>query len=159
STVRWDFVAFARLYGELGVGAGVYDPSRFSTRGGQLYADGRHIEIIVRDTLDELVPPFVPSAPARVLREALVESLVTFGNPTPAAIADQKALLELLSDPDPAVIPEADRAFLAEILPWTRVLRPRTTENDRGEGIDLVPWVLENRAALVLKPSEGYGGF
>jgi hypothetical protein len=160
SSVHFDFIAFARLYRELGIDSAVYDPSRFALEAsGQLVAGGRDVAIVVRDTLDEIAPPDGSGETTRDLRTSLAEGLVSFVNPTSAVLADQKALLEVLSAPEWShLFAPADRAVLAEILPWTRVLRPARTEHE-GQVIDLVPWVLEHGRELVLKPSEGYGGF
>jgi uncharacterized circularly permuted ATP-grasp superfamily protein len=42
-------------------------------------------------------------------------------------------------------------------VPWTRVVEQRKTLH-RGNTIDLVPWIAENREWLVLKPNDDYGG-
>jgi hypothetical protein len=163
STVHFDFAAFARLYREIGVEAEVADPAAFALAGEHLELGGKEVGIVVRDTLDEIVPPHAPHALAettRALHTALVESRPTFVNPTSSVLADQKALLELLSAPSfTERFPPADRSVLAEVLPWTRVLRPGRTLDEAGREIDLVSWVMDHGESLVLKPSEGYGGF
>ncbi len=42
-------------------------------------------------------------------------------------------------------------------MPWTRKVEERRTRKDGAE-VDLVPFILENRARLVLKPAHAYGG-
>jgi hypothetical protein len=149
STVRFDFTAFAHLYRELGIRAAVTDPRRFDARQGAL---------VVRDTLDEIVLP-AGCPETRALREAIRDASVVVVNPTSSVLADQKAMLEVLSDPEwHALFAREDREVLAEVIPWTRVLRERKTTH-RGRSIDLAPWVVDHQDSLVLKPSEGYGGF
>lgn len=53
---------------------------------------------------------------------------------------------------------DEENEALAKHIPWTRLVRERKT-TFKGEKIDLVPFVRENREKLVLKPSDGYGGF
>jgi hypothetical protein len=149
STVRFDFTAFAHLYRELGIRALVTDPRRFDARRGAL---------VVRDTLDEIVLP-TECPERRAVREAIRDASVVVVNPTSSVLADQKAMLEVLSDPEwQTLFDRQDQEVLAKVIPWTRVLRERKTTYDRTR-IDLVPWVMDRKDALVLKPSEGYGGF
>ncbi len=50
-----------------------------------------------------------------------------------------------------------ERALVARVVPWTRRVEERRTRKD-GREIDLVPWVLEHREELVMKPAHEYGG-
>jgi len=50
-----------------------------------------------------------------------------------------------------------ERAAVAEHVPWTRVVEERTTEYG-GRTIDLLPFALQHRDELVLKPNDEYGG-
>jgi len=52
---------------------------------------------------------------------------------------------------------EEERALLARVLPWTRrVSERRTLKGDRE--VDLLPFILERREDLVLKPAHDHGG-
>jgi uncharacterized circularly permuted ATP-grasp superfamily protein len=46
---------------------------------------------------------------------------------------------------------------VARVVPWTRKVEERRTVRD-GRDVDLVPYVIAERARLVLKPAHGYGG-
>jgi len=47
--------------------------------------------------------------------------------------------------------------MVAAHVPWTRLVRETKTTHGGG-GIDLVPFIRERRADLVLKPNDEYGG-
>ena len=55
------------------------------------------------------------------------------------------------------MLTEQQREAVGKHIPWTRVLESRKTTID-GTEIDLVPWVLDNKDRLVLKPNDDYGG-
>jgi uncharacterized circularly permuted ATP-grasp superfamily protein len=50
-----------------------------------------------------------------------------------------------------------ERALLARALPWTRRVAERRTRKE-GREVDLVPFVVEHRERMVLKPTHEYGG-
>lgn len=91
--------------------------------------------LYVRDTHDELVTPaFAPRT--RLLRERFAADAALVLAPFRDVLADDKRVLELMWE-------QADDA-LADVLLETRTLAP----DDAPE-----------RAGLVLKPADGYGGF
>jgi len=73
-------------------------------------------------------------------------------------LCSYKHTLELLSDPQHAGMfrPEV-AAALTRHVPWTRVVRERTTSY-AGRTIDLAPFIAAHRQELVLKPSGGARG-
>jgi uncharacterized circularly permuted ATP-grasp superfamily protein len=52
---------------------------------------------------------------------------------------------------------QGERDLLGRVLPWTRRVAERRTQKD-GREIDLLPFVIESRESLVLKPAHAYGG-
>jgi hypothetical protein len=73
-------------------------------------------------------------------------------------ICASKICLALLSDERYApALPAAVVSRLEPYVPWTRVVESRRTRYD-GERVDLLPWALEERARLVLKPVRGHSG-
>jgi glutathionylspermidine synthase len=92
------------------------------------------------------------------LTAALRDGTVCVVNPPRARVANNKKLFALLDDPRFAHLVEPREAeVIAATIPWTRVLRPgRVTY---GEWVvDLLEFVSDNRARLVLKPASEYGG-
>jgi uncharacterized circularly permuted ATP-grasp superfamily protein len=81
-----------------------------------------------------------------------------FVNSFRCRLSEDKAFFALLTDEafGDLVTPE-ERAFLADVVPWTRRVAERRTLKDGAE-VDLLPFILEQREALVLKPAHGYGG-
>ena len=79
-------------------------------------------------------------------------------NPPDGKILHKKASLAVLGDERNAhLFGAAERAAIAECVPWTRVVEERRTEH-RGETVDLVAHVTANRERFVLKPNDEYGG-
>ena len=70
----------------------------------------------------------------------------------------KKASLAVLSDERNAGLFDArERAAIARLVPWTRMVEERRTSFGRRK-VDLVPFVLAGRDRLVLKPNDDYGG-
>ena len=92
------------------------------------------------------------------LTAALRDGTVCVVNPPRARVANNKKLFALLDDPRFAHLVEPREAeVIAATIPWTRILRPgRVTYGDWV--VDLLEFVSDNRARLVLKPASEYGG-
>ncbi len=135
SIVESDHRLLAEHYTANGWHALVTDPRELHFDGTRLHARGEPIDAVFRDALDELfVGDFKPGGEALIA--AMRANAVVVMNPLAAAIADDKSLLAPLSELHPAHVPQ------------TRVL----TSNIEAD-------VRANRAELVLKPVDGYGGF
>ncbi|MCG6920300.1 MAG: hypothetical protein LJF15_04330, partial [Acidobacteria bacterium] len=73
-------------------------------------------------------------------------------------LSEDKAFFAILTDETFAhLMSDGERALVSRVLPWTRRVAERRTEKD-GTPIDLVPYILEERERLVLKPAHAYGG-
>jgi uncharacterized circularly permuted ATP-grasp superfamily protein len=73
-------------------------------------------------------------------------------------VANNKKLFALLSDPRFAHLVEPREAeVIAATIPWTRILRPGRATYGQWV-VDLLEFVSDNRARLVLKPASEYGG-
>jgi hypothetical protein len=122
------------------------DPKELSWDGTHLRARNQPVDALFRDALDELFELPASRAGGLALRAALEASAVVMMNPLEAAGADDKSLLEPLSQ------------HLPDLVPWTRVI----TERDvtwGGRAMALRELLLDSAAELVLKPVDGYGGF
>jgi uncharacterized circularly permuted ATP-grasp superfamily protein len=70
----------------------------------------------------------------------------------------KKASFELLNDETYASwFTSNERAAIARSIPWTRRMADRRTTY-HGRSVELLDFVRENRARLVLKPNDDYGG-
>jgi hypothetical protein len=79
-------------------------------------------------------------------------------NPFRCKIMHKKASFETLTDEAyRSWFTPKERAAIARSIPWTRRMIDRRTMY-RDQSIELVDFVRENRARLVLKPNDDYGG-
>jgi uncharacterized circularly permuted ATP-grasp superfamily protein len=79
-------------------------------------------------------------------------------NPFRCKIRHKKASFELLTDEAYASwFTSKEHAAIARSIPWTRRMTDRRTTY-HGRSIELVDFVRKNRARLVLKPNDDYGG-
>ena len=79
--------------------------------------------------------------------------------PGVAAEFAQKGLLVCLARPELApLFTPAERRFLRRVVPWTRVLGPRASEDERGRPIDLPEFARRARERLLIKPNVGSSG-
>jgi hypothetical protein len=79
-------------------------------------------------------------------------------NPFRCKIMHKKASFELLTDDAYARwFTSAERQAIRRSIPWTRRMANRRTTY-YGRSVELVDFVRQNRARLVLKPNDDYGG-
>lgn len=145
--VRSDHEAFAWLWRRAGAYATVVDPRELVVDDGRVLADGAPVDLLVRDTHDELVlPPF--AADTGALRALLARDEVCCVNPLRDALLDDKMGLVALTSPAARDLFSNDElgAIATHVLP-TRALRAVSDD-----------WLLTARERLVLKPADGYGG-
>ena len=119
--------------------------------GSTLRIDGEPVHLVYRRAL-------IDDLEEGDLTAALRDGTVCVVNPPRARVANNKKLFALLDDPRFAHLVEPREAeVIAATIPWTRILRPgRVTY---GEWVvDLLEFVSDNRARLVLKPASEYGG-
>lgn len=156
----WPVLDFmARSLGPFGFEVFGCHAGQLTTRGGHLFLDDRHIDVIYRfillsdllggpDALS-LIEPIIAAAERGTAR--LVTGFA-------AGVFASKGCLALLYDDDHrSAFSPAERDLIDRILPWTRTLRAGETFAD-GQQVDLVDYVLANRSSLVLKPALLYGG-
>jgi hypothetical protein len=120
--------------------------------GSNLRVAGEPVQLVYRRALTEDVDP------AGDLVTAIRDRAVCAVNPFRARVANNKKLFALLDDARFAHLVEPKEAeLIAQTIPRTRVLRPGpVTWGDWT--VDLLPFVSDNRARLVLKPASEYGG-
>ncbi|HLW68828.1 MAG TPA: circularly permuted type 2 ATP-grasp protein [Gemmataceae bacterium] len=151
-----EFRLFEDYFHSHGLGCRIIDPRELEYRDGKLWAGDYHITLIYKRVLiSELLNRGGFEQP---LIQALRDQAVCMVNSFGCKILYKKASLAALTDErnDKLFSPE-QREAIARYIPWTRRLEERRTWY-RGEPIDLVPFVLDNRDSLVLKPNDEYGG-
>jgi hypothetical protein len=132
------------------------DPREMGVSGGRLHAGGAPVDLVYRRAvLSELVER---EAEVQAFLGAYRHRLCPFVNSFRCRLSEDKAFLAILTDEAFAsLLSEDERALVARALPWTRRVVERRTRKD-GREVDLVPFVVENRERLVLKPTHDYGG-
>lgn len=77
-------------------------------------------------------------------------------NPLLAEPLSHKTLFAANADPTAEVgLSASEKRTVARHVPWTRVLRDATTPDPSDAPVDLLIWVREHRASLVIKPAHG----
>lgn len=149
----------AKLLEPMGLDAIACHAGQLETRDGALYVHDRRIDVVYRFFLveDVLDGPTAPGLIAPIL-DAVQRGTVQLFASLDTELYGSKGCLALLSDGRHRHRFSArENAFIDRFLPWTRALRQETTDVD-GATVELVPYVLENRAGLVLKPTSLHGG-
>ncbi len=151
-----EFVLFAEYFRAQGLECIIVDPREVEYRNGRLVAGDFVITLIYKRVLiSELVDRGGLDHP--VVR-AVRDGAACMVNPFCCKLLHKKASLAVLQDERNAHL--FDREELAAIeahIPWTRLIEERRTVRS-GQLIDLVPFILEHREQLVLKPNDDYGG-
>jgi len=132
------------------------DPREMAIVRGRLHAPSGPVDFVYRRAvLSELI---AREAEVHAFLAAYRDGLCPFVNSLRCRLAEDKAFFAILTDEAFAsLMSEDERALVARCLPWTRRVEERRTRF-RGEDVELVPFVLERRASLVLKPAHDYGG-
>ena len=141
---------------DLGVPTVVCDPRDLEFDGAALTAGSRRIDLVYRRCLvNDIVDR--PDE-CRALVDAYRARAVCVANTLKCKLPHKKAFFSVLTDPRFAsLFDAADRAAIAPHVPWTRLVREgRTTRG--GDTVDLLAHIRVNRAGLVLKPNDDFGG-
>jgi hypothetical protein len=151
-----EFVIFEEYFRSQGLDCIIADPREVEYRDGRLMEKDFHITLIYKRVLaSELIERGGMDHP--VVR-AVLDGNVCMVNPFRCKILHKKASLAVLCDERNAGLFSLDEleAIHAHI-PWTCRVEERIA-NYRDAKIDLLPFILEHRENLVLKPNDEYGG-
>ena len=149
STVYFDFVALEQIYRKLGADVVLVEPGDFKwdRATNQIFAKDERIDIIVRDTLDEVYFP-EGGVVHGDLPAILTQSDVCVVNPTASTLGDQKIwLAHLWQTLQSTATKSAAETLLADALPETWTVTSKNMEQ-----------LQQNKDHWVLKPSFGFGG-
>jgi hypothetical protein len=146
------------LFEAAGASAIVCDPRTMTFEGGSLRHNGVAVDIVYKRLLvNELLERADQVKP--LLAAARAKACV-FVNPFGCKPIHKKAIFAILTDDaHQHLFDEAERAAIAETVPWTRVVREGRTMHEGAE-IDLLSFMRDpgRRRELVLKPNDEYGG-
>ncbi len=151
-----EFVMFAEYFRSQGLECVIADPREVEYRNGQLMAGDFHITLIYKRVLiSELVARGGLDQP---VIQAVRDGSVCMVNPFRCKILHKKASLAVLSDErNIDLFSDAELEAIEAHIPWTCVVEERNASY-HGQKIDLLPFILEHREKLVLKPNDEYGG-
>ncbi|MBN1880381.1 circularly permuted type 2 ATP-grasp protein [bacterium] len=92
------------------------------------------------------------------LWEAYKAGAICMANPLNSKLAGKKSLMAVLqSDAMRDKLTEEEKDVVQKHVPWTRLVTDGKTSYD-GKTVDLLDFLRENRAAMVMKPIGLYGG-
>ena len=134
----------------------IADPGELDYRGGRLFIEEFAVDVVYKRVVTaELLAKHGARHP---LVDAVRDRAVCMANGFAVQMLYKKAIFALLSDPavSSSFGPEM-ASLLARHIPWTRKVREMKTDY-KGQSIDLIPFISENRERLVLKPNSEYGG-
>lgn len=170
-----EFLLYQGHFHARGIDAVIADPREVTYSGGKLRtADGKPIDMIYKRVLiSELLERGGINHP---VVQAVRKGDVCMINPFRCKILYKKASLAALSDENSqSLFSKDEQQAIAEHIPWTRMVTdrkatplpvhkqsPRITQElakkHQGSVIDLVPHIIANKDAYVLKPNDDYGG-
>jgi glutathionylspermidine synthase len=151
-----EFVMFAEYFKSQGLECVIADPREVEYRNGRLMAGDFHITLIYKRVLiSELVAHGGIHQP---VIQAVRDGNVCMVNPFRCKILHKKASLAVLSDErNSDLFNDAELEAIEAHIPWSCLVEERIASY-HGQKIDLLPFILEHREKLVLKPNDEYGG-
>jgi uncharacterized circularly permuted ATP-grasp superfamily protein len=154
---RTEFDMVCERFERHGVPARFVDPRELELSGGQLSAGGKPIDLVYRRLLtSELL---AREGEVSALLDAYRTRAVCVVNSFRAKLLDKKMLFALLHDERiTARYSPEEAAAVRTHVPWTRRVADGKATGPDGSTIDLVPFCLERRHELVLKPNDEVGG-
>src|SRR5262249_37751451 len=139
-----------------GIPARFVDPRELEYRDGKLVAKGQEIDLVYRRVLTSEI--LAREDEVKPLLDAYKARVVCVVNSFRAKLLDKKMLFALLQDERiPSTLTAEEAAVVKANVPWTRRVAEAKTSGPDGASIDLMPWALEHRQELVLKPNDSIG--
>jgi hypothetical protein len=151
-----EFILLRDHFAANGVRTIICSPDELEYDRGRLRCGDFEIDLVYkRVIIHEFLARYDETHP---LVRACMNHDVCLVNPFRCKIMHKKASFELLTDDACASwFTSKERAAIARCVPWTRRLADRRTTY-HGHGVELVGFVRQHRARLVLKPNDDYGG-
>jgi hypothetical protein len=151
-----EFELFKEYFEGEGYPTTIADPRDLEMRGEKLYHGDFRIDLIYRRVLTTELLEKVDECKAFV--EAYRLRSAIFVNSFRTKYVHKKMLFGVLTDERHAhYFTEQEREAIGRSVPWTRRVQDVKTTY-KGDQIELLKFVRENRDRLVLKPNDDYGG-
>lgn len=140
-----------------GVPARFVDPRDLTLAGGELCAGGEGIDVVYRRALtSELL---ARADEVKALFDAYEARTACVVNSFRAKLLDKKMLFAMLHDPQiQERFTDEEVEAVRRHVPWTRRVADGKATGPGGEEIDLLRWISDHRASLVLKPNDEVEG-
>jgi len=151
-----EFVLLRDYFTARGVPTIICSPDNLEYRNGVLQCGAFRIDLVYkRVIIHEFLARYDDTHP---LIRAYVNRDVCLVNPFRCKIMHKKAVFELLTDDEHQDwFATGEKEAIHHSVPWTRRVADRRTTRKRRR-IDLLQFIRKNRARLVLKPNDDYGG-
>ena len=151
-----EFVLLRNNFVERGVPTIICSPDELEYNGGKLRRGDFPIDLVYkRLIIHEFLTRYDETHP---LVRAYANHDVCLVNPFRCKIIHKKASFELLTDAaHQSWFTSRENKAIASSIPWTRCMADRRTTHD-SRPVELIDFVRKNRARLVLKPNDDYGG-
>jgi hypothetical protein len=151
-----EFILLRNHFMTRGVQTIICSPDELEYNRGRLRCGDFEIDLVYkRIIIHEFLARYDETHP---LVRACMNRHVCLVNPFRCKIMHKKASFELLTDDAyGSWFTSKERAAIARSVPWTRRMADRRTTYN-GHSIELLDFVRQNRARLVLKPNDDYGG-
>lgn len=150
---RWERTSLIECFHRHGIPVIRAPLDAHEVRGGKVYVDGTPVHVMIGG--DPALSSKLPPRLARAFQEGAIRHATGFAT---RALTGGKPLLAILSDPLHASFFEPEvAAAIRRHIPWTRIVAEERTDY-RGAAVDLLPFIADNAAKLVLKPGFGMGG-
>ena len=151
-----EFILLRDHFTARGVPTIICSPDDLEYRSGQLQCGAFRIDLVYkRIIIHEFLARYDETHP---LIRAYVNHDVCLVNPFRCKIMHKKAVFELLTDDEHQNwFTSSEKEAVHHSVPWTRRVADRKTTR-KGRRIDLLQFIRKNRARLVLKPNDDYGG-
>jgi hypothetical protein len=151
-----EFEILKERFERMGVPTLIADPRDLAFDGKALTAHGTKIDLVYRRVLINDIVARAKECEALV--KAYAGNAVCVANTFRCKIPHVKAFFAVLTDErNGALFSHRERALIRQHIPWTRVVEDTGTAH-YGDHVELLDFMRKNRANLVLKPSDEYGG-
>jgi uncharacterized circularly permuted ATP-grasp superfamily protein len=151
-----EFELFRDFFEQKGYPSIICSPDELEFSDNRLRLGDFQIDIVYRRLLLNEYLPIMQDQPA--LLNAYRAGAICMVNSLRSKLIHKKALFAVLTDQRRANLFTRDElAAIRAHVPWTRLVRAENTDY-QGKEIDLIDFASANRARLVLKPNDDYGG-
>lgn len=151
-----EFVLLRNHFASHGVRTIICSPDELEYERGELRCGNFHIDLVYKRILiHEFLARYDETHP---LVRAYVNHDVCLVNPFRCKIIHKKASFAFLTDEaHQNWFSHREKEAIKRFVPWTRRVAERRTTH-KADRIDLLDFIREHRARLVLKPNDDYGG-